>query len=152
MVRTYATLAVFVLLVALAAFFGARFEPSAWYEALRKPPFNPPGWVFAPVWSALYLCIALAGWLVWRIGTGTRIPLALWSGQLLLNAIWSFLFFGLERPDLALLDLVLLLVLVVSTTIVFFRVRPLAGSLFVPYAIWVGFAAYLNAGIWLLNR
>jgi tryptophan-rich sensory protein len=150
--RALSALVIFLLLVAAAAFVGAQFEPGEWYAALRKPPLNPPNWLFAPVWSLLYLGIAVAGWLVWRTGRGVRVPLALWSGQLVLNATWSPLFFGLHRPGLALLDLGLLLVLVVSTTVAFFRVRPLAGALLVPYAVWVGFATYLNGGVWYLNR
>jgi tryptophan-rich sensory protein len=100
----------------------------------------------------LYLCIAFAAWLVWRAHRGATTPLALWASQLLLNALWSLLFFGLHRPGLALLELAALLALVVATTAAFFRVRSLAGALLVPYVVWVGFAFYLNAGIWYLNR
>lgn len=147
-----AGLAVFVLLVAAAAAFGARFEPGSWYEGLRKPPLTPPNWIFGPVWSALYLGIAVAGWLVWREQPRRVGPLALWGAQLALNALWSLLFFGLQRPGIALLEIGVLLVLVTATTASFHRVRPLAGALFVPYSIWVGFASYLNAGVWILNR
>ena len=145
-------LGVFALLVAAAALFGAQFEPGLWYEALRKPPLTPPSWVFGPVWSLLYLTIAVAGWLIWR-ARRNRVPaLALWGVQLALNAAWSFLFFGLQRQSLALLEIGILLVFIVATAVVFFRVRPLAGALFAPYAAWVAFASYLNAGLWYLNR
>lgn len=150
--QSFGAFLIFLLLVASAAFVGTQFEPGEWYASLRKPPLNPPNWLFAPVWSLLYLGIAVAGWLVWGTRRGVRVPLALWSGQLVVNATWSPLFFGLHRPGLALLDLALLLVLVVSTTVAFFRVRLLAGALFVPYAVWVGFATYLNGGVWYLNR
>ena len=95
------TFLIFLACVGLASFFGAQFVPGAWYEALQKPPLNPPNWIFAPVWSALYLAVAVAGWLVWRSGPTSRLPLALWGSQLALNAAWSWLFFGLERPGLA---------------------------------------------------
>lgn len=151
--RPWIALAVFLGGVAAAAAFGAAFEPGAWYAGLRKPPLTPPDAVFPPVWTALYAAIAVAGWLVWRRRRpGEFAPLALWGAQLVLNALWSLLFFGLERPGLALLEIALLLALVVATTAAFLRVRPLAGALFAPYAAWVAFAAYLNAGIWLLNR
>jgi len=141
----------FVVLVAGAALFGAAFEPGAWYAALRKPPLTPPNWIFAPVWIALYLGIAVAGWLVWRARPQLGTPLRLWGAQLALNALWSLLFFGLQRPGLALLEILVLLALVLATTATFLRIRPLAGWLFVPYAAWVAFAAYLNAGVWYLN-
>lgn len=151
-VRSLGALGIFVALVALAALFGAQFEPGPWYEGLRKPPLNPPNWVFGPVWSLLYIAIAIAGWLVWRARPASAKPLALWGGQLVLNAVWSLLFFGLHRPGVALVEILLLLALLIVTTVSFFRVRALAGLLLVPYAAWVSFAAYLNAGLWHLNR
>ena len=142
----------FLLLVAGASALGAGFPPGPWYVALNKPPLNPPSWIFGPVWSILYLCIATAGWLIWRSGRGRELPLTLWGGQLALNALWSLLFFGLQRPGMALIDILALLCLLVITTVAFFRIRPLSGWLMVPYALWVGFAAYLNAGLWYMNR
>jgi tryptophan-rich sensory protein len=150
--RSVITLFVFVALVALAASFGALFPPGEWYESLRKPPLNPPNWVFGPVWTLLYLGIAAAAWRVWRAQPGFSAALGLWIGQLLLNALWSLLFFGLQRPALALVDIVLLLVLVVATTVFFFVIDAIAGALFVPYLAWVAFATYLNAALWYLNR
>lgn len=145
-------LGVFLLLVSAAALFGAQFEPGAWYAALRKPPLTPPNWLFGPAWTVLYLSIAVAGWLVWRAPRKEPLALALWGIQLALNAAWSWLFFGLQRPGLALIEIGVLLVLILATTVAFFRVRRMAGVLFAPYAAWVSFAAYLNAGIWYLNR
>jgi tryptophan-rich sensory protein len=144
-------LAVFLVIVAAAAFFGARFQPGDWYEALQKPPLTPPDRVFPVAWSLLYLAIAVAGWLVWRAAPRLTPALALWAAQLVLNALWSLLFFGLRRPGLALLEILVLLALVVGATLACFRVRALAGALLVPYALWVAFAAYLNAGILVLN-
>jgi tryptophan-rich sensory protein len=150
--RDLGALGIFVALVFLTAFFGSQFQPGPWYEALQKPPLNPPSWVFAPVWSVLYLSIAVAGWLVWRARPASARPLALWGIQLVLNAAWSLLFFGLHLPGLALVEIVLLLTLLTVTTALFFRVRTLAGTLFLPYLVWVSFAAYLNAGLWYLNQ
>jgi tryptophan-rich sensory protein len=151
--RGLRSLGVFVVLVAAAAFVGSRFEPGGWYAGLRKPPLTPPDAVFPVVWSLLYLGIAVAGWLVWRAaGPAARGSLALWGAQLVLNAAWSALFFGAHRPGLALVELAALLVLVAATTLAFRRVRPLAAALLLPYAAWVGFAGYLNGGIWYLNR
>lgn len=146
-----AVLAAFLVLVALAASVGAAFQPGPWYEALRKPPLTPPDAVFAPVWSALYLAMAVAAWLVWR-ERGPDRALVLWAVQLAANALWSLLFFGLHVPGLALLEIALLLGLLAATTRAFFRIRPLAGALLLPYLAWVAFASYLNAGLWLLNR
>ena len=143
---------IFLGCVGLASFFGAQFEPGDWYEALQKPPLNPPNWIFAPVWSALYLGVAVAGWLVWRSRPASRMPLALWGSQLVLNAVWSWLFFGLHRPGLALVDILVLLVVGVATLVSFRGIHPWAGRLFVPYVAWVSFATYLNAGLWYLNR
>lgn len=146
------SLLVFLALATCAAAMGALFQPGAWYAGLRKPPLTPPDWLFGPVWSALYLAMAVAAWLVWRARGRVGLALWLWGGQLAANAAWSALFFGLQRPGLGLLDIVLLWLLVLATTVAFFRARPLAGALLVPYLAWVGFAAYLNAALWHLNR
>lgn len=145
---------VFLLLVAGAGFAGAQFTPGPWYQSLRRPPLAPPNWVFGPVWSLLYLTIALAAFLVWRSPerAGVRLGLGLWGTQLALNALWSYLFFGLERPGIALIEIILLLAVIVATTVVFLSVRRTAGLLFIPYIAWVSFATYLNAGFWWLNR
>jgi len=154
--RAILTFGVFLLLVAGAAFVGAQFTPGPWYESLRRPPLAPPNWIFGPVWSALYLAIAVAAFLVWRARapeqSGVRLGLSLWAIQLGLNALWSYLFFGLERPGLALLEIIVLLAVIIATAVVFGSVRRAAGLLFVPYAAWVTFATYLNAGFWWLNR
>ena len=150
--RDFLPLVVFVFLVACAAVFGAQFMPGPWYAGLRKPPLNPPNWVFGPVWSVLYLAVAFAGWLVWRARPESSLPLSLWASQLVLNGAWSFLFFGLRRPGVALLEILTLLLILFVTTASFFRVGRLPGALFLPYTAWVSFAAYLNAGIWYLNR
>jgi tryptophan-rich sensory protein len=121
-----------------------------WYAGLAKPSFNPPAWIFGPVWTALYILMAVATWLVWRCGNA-RTALRLFAAQLLLNALWSPLFFGLKRIDLALLDIVLLLAAILATSIAFGRRSRLAALLFVPYLAWVAFATVLNFTLWRLN-
>ncbi len=125
-----------------------------WYAALAKPSWNPPNWIFGPVWTVLYLMMAIAGWLVWRRRgsiTGAAFPLAVFAIQLLLNALWSYLFFGLHRPGLAFAEIVLLWAAILATLLAFRRVIPLAGWLLLPYLLWVTFAAFLNFTIWRLN-
>jgi translocator protein len=123
----------------------------SWYPTLAKPSWNPPAWVFGPVWTALYVMMAVAAWLVWR-KSGWNSALAWFAVQLALNAAWSPLFFGLHRIDLALVDLVALWAAIVATTVAFWNVTPVAGGLFVPYLAWVSFATVLNFTIWRMNR
>ena len=149
-------LAFVVICLAVSGIGGAITATSVgtWYQELQKPPFNPPDWVFAPVWTTLYLMMAVAGWRVWRVrpaGPG-RVALAVFALQLALNLAWSFLFFGLRRIDLALVEILLLLLTIVATTVLFWRIDRVAGALFVPYGIWVVYAAALNGSLWLLNR
>ncbi len=152
--RSSLALVVFLALTFLAAGSGARFMPGEWYAALAKPSWNPPAWVFAPVWTFLYICMAVAAWLVWR-RTGLlegAVPLALWAVQLGLNSVWTWFFFGMHRPDLALVDIAALWLAILYTLILFWRVTTAAGVLFLPYLAWVSFAAALNFALWLLNR
>ena len=125
-----------------------------WYQALEKPPFNPPDWVFAPVWTVLYILMGIAAWRVWRLRSFEAAPkaFAVFGVQLCLNLAWSFLFFGLQRIDLALIEIVILLVAIIANTIMFWRIERLAGLLFVPYAAWVTYATILNISLWLLNK
>lgn len=146
------SLIVFFALVAVAALVGTQFGPGPWYAALQKPDWTPPNWLFGPVWTVLYLGIAVAGWQVWR-SKAIRVakPILLWLVQILLNGLWSWLFFGLQRPDLALIDIVLLLVTIVGFIASAYKISHLAAGLFVPYALWVAFATALNFTIWRLN-
>ena len=136
-----------------AAAGGVVFPPGPWYALLQKPSWTPPGWIFGPVWTALYVLMALAAWLVWsRAGfAGARVALGLFLLQLVLNAAWSWLFFGLHRPGLALADIVALWILLLATLVVFWRRRPLAGALLVPYLLWVSLASALNWELWRMN-
>lgn len=143
---------VFVVLVFLAALIGTQFGPGPWYTALQKPAWTPPNWLFGPVWTVLYLGIAVAGWLVWRSPrTAIAKPMLFWGVQLLLNGLWSYLFFGLQRPGLALIDIVLLLIAIGCFIVQARNTSALAAWLFVPYMLWVGFATALNFAIWQLN-
>ena len=136
-----------------AAFVGTRFLPDEWFKRLNKPSWNPPNWLFAPVWTLLYALMAIAAWRVWeQVGLNAALVLALFVIQLVLNAGWTWLFFGLHRLDRAFVDIVVLWVLITATLIGFWQVNPLAGVLLLPYLAWVTFASYLNLTIWQLNR
>lgn len=151
--RSALALVAFLALCFGAAWIGSQFEPGAWYQELDKPSWNPPAWVFAPVWSLLYLMMAVAGWLVWRERgrKAVRLALALFVLQLALNAAWSWLFFGLNRPDLAFVEIVVLWLAILATAARFWRVRRAAGALLLPYLAWVGFAGVLNFVLWRMN-
>ena len=125
----------------------------SWYAGLAKPSWNPPNWVFGPVWTALYLSMAVAAWLVWRQGgwAGAARPLIVFGAQLLLNVLWSCLFFGLHRPGLAFGEVLVLWALILVTMVLFWQRSRLAGVLFVPYLAWVTFASALNFAVWRLN-
>ena len=131
----------------------AQFQPGEWYRQIAKPSWTPPGWIFPPVWTALYFAMATAAWLVWkRRGAKSRGPaLTVWLVQLILNGLWSWLFFGQQMIGLALADIVLLLAAISFTTVLFWRQSTAAGWLFLPYLAWVGFATVLNLTIWLMN-
>jgi benzodiazapine receptor len=146
-------LAGWLLLCFSAASVGGLFMPGEWYQALKKPPWNPPGWIFGPVWTALYAAMAVAAWLVWKRGgfTAQRRPLVLFLLQLALNAAWTPLFFGLHRPDLAFAEIVLLWLAIAATIEAFRRVSGAAALLLAPYLAWVSFAAVLTLALWRLN-
>jgi len=137
-----------------AAAMGVFFQPGEWYVHLRKPSWNPPNQIFAPVWTALYTIMAVAAWLVWRRGgfASQRTALSLFLLQLILNAFWSPLFFGLHRPGLAFADLLLLWFALLATIAAFWKTNGVAGAMLVPYLAWVSFAGTLNFAIWRLNR
>jgi tryptophan-rich sensory protein len=124
-----------------------------WYPKLRKPAGTPPGWIFGPVWTTLYAMMAVSAWLVWReFGPGARPALLIFFAQLALNAAWSGIFFGSRMPGIALAEIVILWLAIVFNIFVFYTLLPLAALLLAPYLIWVSYAAYLNWGIWRLNR
>ncbi len=142
-----------LLLCFAAAALGAFFMPGEWYAALRKPAWNPPSWIFGPVWTALYIMMAVAAWLVWRRGgwRAQRRPLGLFLVQLALNAAWTPLFFGLHLPGVAFAEILLLWLAIAWTLAAFWRVHRVAAWLLAPYLAWVSFAAVLNFTLWRLN-
>jgi len=127
-----------------------------WYPTLVKPSFNPPNWIFAPVWSMLFIMMGIAAGLVWdRIDFEKEFvkkALVLFAIQLGLNALWSYLFFGLHNPMLAGIEIILLWLMIFETYTQFSKINKIAGYLFIPYLAWVSFAMVLNASIWWLNR
>ncbi len=146
-------LAVFVAVNFAAACSGAYFRPGAWYERLAKPAWTPPNWAFPLVWTVLYVLIAVSGWRVWLAGEGTALTLAMaiYGVQLVLNAGWSALFFGMRRPDLALLECGAFWVAIMATIWAFAAIDTWAALLLVPYLGWVTVAVTLNWAIVRLN-
>ena len=125
-----------------------------WYAALEKPPFSPPNWLFAPAWGTLYLLMGVAAFLVWRQGfskEGVKSALAIFLVQLVINALWSVVFFGLKSPIAGVVVIVVLWAAILFTILKFFKLSVAAGSLFIPYILWVSFATALNIAIWMLN-
>jgi tryptophan-rich sensory protein len=145
-------LALFVSAVTIAAAIGGLGVQgtATEYHQLRQPGWAPPSWLFGPVWTVLYAAIAVAGWLAWqRVGFG--VPLLLYTAQLILNAIWTPLFFGAGQYGLAFVDIAVLWLLIGATVVLFWRISRPAAVLLLPYWAWVTFAAALNLSIWLLN-
>lgn len=144
-----------ILLCFFAAAIGGWASANApvFYRELTLPTWAPPAWVFGPVWTLLYLLMAIAAWLVWREGgfARQRVALGLFLAQLVANALWSWLFFGLQQGALSSLEIIVLWALIVATMVAFWRVRPVACLLLVPYLAWVSFAAVLNVALWRLN-
>ena len=151
-ITTVLGLAGFVAVAGVAASSGALFKPDDWYETLRKPFWTPPPWVFPVVWTPLYLMIAISGWLAWQAGGLTTLPFAFYAAQLVFNAAWSGLFFGLRRADLAFVDLILMWFAIVATLIGFAQVSEAAAWLLAPYLLWVTIAGALNLSVWRLNH
>jgi benzodiazapine receptor len=147
------SLVLWIAISMAAGFVGSRFMPGEWYAALAKPSWNPPAAVFGPVWSTLYLLMGVAAWLVWRKAgfAGATLALSLFFIQLVLNSLWSYLFFGLHQPGWAFCELVVLWLVILATTIKFWQVSVPAGVLLLPYLGWVAFAGVLNWTLWRLN-
>ena len=139
-----------VLVVGGGLAIGYLTAPGAWYAQLAKPAFTPPGWIFGPVWTALYVLVAVAGWRVWRGDRGGW-PMRLWWPQLVLNFLWSPVFFAAHEIGLALVVILLLLGSILAFIITTLTQDRVAAWLFVPYAAWVAFASVLNASIFALN-
>lgn len=148
--RRYISLIIFLVITTLVASIAGSFPPGEWYDSLAKPSWTPPSWVFGPVWSILYLLIAIAGWLVWR-SKGLGLALFLWFVQLVLNGLWPYLMFSRHEIDSAMLDILLLLLVIAGFMYVSRPHSKLAALVFVPYLLWVSFAAALNFALLRLN-
>ncbi|WP_286167927.1 TspO/MBR family protein [Ochrobactrum sp. MC-1LL] len=152
-VNSILVLSGFIVVSFAASSGGLVFRPGQWYERLEKPSWRPPNWLFAPVWTFLYATIAIAGWLVWRQAgvEGAQLPLIVYAIQLLLNAAWSPIFFGLHQIGWALLEMALMWLSIVATIVLFYPISAGAAFLLVPYLCWVSFALVLNYSVWQLN-
>lgn len=131
----------------------ASIQAGPFYTQLMRPEWAPPSGLFGPVWTILYALMGISAWLVWRVGgfRAARTALTLFLVQLAVNALWSWLFFGWQRGGLAFADIILLWALIVATLVSFWRIRPLASALLIPYLLWVSFASALNYSVWKLN-
>jgi benzodiazapine receptor len=152
----YIHLIVSIVLAQAAGLLGALFTSTGagtWYQTIVKPSWNPPSWIFGPVWTTLYVLMGIASYLVWKTPPGTlrTQALILYGIQLALNALWSFVFFGAESPKWGVVVIVLLLLAILATTARFFTISKTAGYLMIPYILWVTFASVLNLTIWRLN-
>ncbi len=147
-----------IIIAELAGIIGSLFTvPSleSWYSTLVRPELSPPNWVFGPVWTTLFALMGIAAFLVWKKGLNrkeVRVALGVFVGQLVLNTMWSIIFFNLQSPLWAFIDLILLWIAIVATMILFYRISKPAMWLLLPYILWVSFAGYLNYMIWILNR
>ena len=146
-------LALWLVVSMAAGWVGSQFSPGEWYASLSKPSWNPPSTVFAPVWTLLYILMGVSAWLVWREQgfDGARAALVIFIVQLVLNGLWSYLFFGLNNPMAAFIEILALWLLILITLVLFWRVKPLAGVLLLPYLGWIGFASVLNFTLWRMN-
>ena len=147
---TFLTLLAFLGLTAAVAAFGAMFQPGGWYQDLTKPGWTPPNWLFGPVWTILYIMIAIAGWLVWR-EQGAGALAALWTLQLIFNGAWSWIMFDQHQIGWAFADIGLMWGTIILFAIFAWPVAPAASLLFVPYLMWVTYAGALNFAIWRMN-
>lgn len=148
-------LAVWLILTFAAGAIGAvaSVDSGAFYSQLARPPWSPPSWLFSPVWTILYILMGIAAWLVWRVGgfRPARAALSLFIVQLAVNALWTWIFFVWKQGGLAFTEILVLWVLITCTIIAFWRVRPIAGILMIPYLVWVSFASVLTFTVWRLN-
>jgi len=144
--------AVFAGLVVATAAFGGQWGAGPWYRALSKPSWTPPNWLFPVAWSVLYLMVAIAGWLIWHTPHESRaLVLTVWAVQLLLNAAWSYIFFGRKELGIAFVEMSGLWLSIAAFIVLAWPVNQTAALLFAPYLIWVSYAAALNAVIWRRN-
>lgn len=150
---TWATLGGFLLATFSAGTTGVLFQPGVWYLTLSKPAWTPPDWLFPIAWTVLYIAMSVAAWWISLNPSIWAVPaLALWSWQIVMNALWTPVFFGLKRLGAAFVVIVVLWIAVASTTLAFWRLDWIAGALMLPYLVWVTYAGALNLAIWRRNR
>lgn len=146
-----------IIICQLAGLIGSIFTSQSiptWYASLKKPAFNPPNWLFGPVWTALFLLMGIALFLVWQKGIGfpqVKIALIVFGIQLIFNILWSILFFGLRSPITGFIEIIILWILILLTILVFYPISKTASLLLLPYLLWVSFASILNFSLWRLN-
>lgn len=145
-----------ILIANAAGFIGAIFTSNSvdtWYRTIERPPLSPPNWVFGPVWTILFVLMGIAAYIVWKKSSGKnrRIALGVYGFQLVLNTLWSIIFFGLQSPQWAFVEIIVLWLSIALTIALFARISKIAAWLLVPYILWVSFASYLNYSIWMLN-
>ena len=151
-------LAISIIICLAAGFIGSIFTNRSiptWFESLKKPSFNPPGWLFGPVWTALFILMGISLFLIWQKGlnyNGVKIALIVFGIQLILNILWSILFFGLRAPLAAFIEIIILWILILMTILIFYPISKAAALLLLPYILWVSFASILNFFLWRLNR
>lgn len=146
-------LIIWIFICSLAGIFGAQFEPGSWYELLQKPAWTPPNWVFPVVWPILYVMMGISAWMLWKMEevSLTDTEFTWFFMQLILNALWSWIFFGMELIATGLAEIFLLWVALIFTLFLFWHRNHTAGLLLVPYLLWVSYASALNFAIWQLN-
>ena len=153
----YKKLIASILICLMAGFIGSFFTSPAipnWYQGIEKPSFNPPSWVFAPVWTSLYILMGIALYLIWVKGLEkkeNKIAIGVFGIQLVLNSLWSILFFGLQNPFFAFIEIIILWTAILASILLFYRIDKRAAYLLIPYILWVSFASFLNYTIWTLN-
>ncbi len=153
----YRRLVISLIMPQLAGVIGSFFTAPAipaWYSTLTKPNFSPPNWLFAPVWLSLYLLMGISAYLIWQKTAEqekAKSALKLFWSHLIFNALWSIIFFGLQNPGLAFLNIIILWILIVILIVKFWKISSWAAYLLIPYLIWVSFASILNYYIWYLN-
>jgi tryptophan-rich sensory protein len=146
-----------IFICLFAGFVGSYFTTPAiptWFATLQKPSFAPPNWVFFPVWTSLFIMMGISLFLIWQKGwedKKVKTAIYIFAGQLVLNALWSFAFFGLRSPLLGLMEIIILWIAILATILSFMRVSRTSAYLLIPYILWVSFAAFVNFSIWSLN-
>jgi tryptophan-rich sensory protein len=155
--NNFLKLVIAIVVSELAGIVGSVFTVSSiptWYATLQKPSFSPPNWIFGPVWTTLYFLMGIAVFLVWKKGLerkDVKIALGVFGGQLVLNALWSIIFFGLHNPFWAFVEIIVLWLAILWTMFAFYKISRPAAYLLLSYILWVSFAAYLNYSIWIIN-